>query len=66
MSDRYGDSALTLNVRQLAEALGISKKSAYRLTRQADFPAFRVGKLILVSKERLAAWVDQHSDRPIE
>jgi len=50
-----------LNVKQLAEYMGIGLNSTYRLTHQKDFPTLRVGKRILVSKEELDKWIECNS-----
>lgn len=50
-----------LNVKQLSEYMGIGRNAAYRLTHQKDFPALRIGKRILVSKEQLDKWIEYNS-----
>lgn len=48
---------LCLNVPEVAKELGISKPMAYMLASRSDFPSFRLGKRILVSRNALEAWL---------
>ena len=50
-----------LNANQLAEILGISRASAYQLLHMDSFPTLRIGKRMLVPKEKLMLWIDQHT-----
>ncbi len=49
-----------LTVSEVASHLRISKKQAYRLTSQQDFPAVRIGRRILIPKEQYMNWVNKH------
>ena len=49
----------TLTVAELQESLGISRPEAYDLVKQEDFPAFRIGRKILVSRDGLRHWITQ-------
>lgn len=50
-----------LNAQQLAEVLGISKAGAYQILNSKDFPTLRIGKRMLVPKDKLLAWIDDHT-----
>lgn len=50
---------IALSVPEMAEALGIGKSKAYELVNMAGFPAVRVGKKIIVSKDGLKRWLEQ-------
>ncbi len=50
-----------LNAEQLAATLGISRAGAYQLLRQRDFPTLRIGKRLLVPKDKLSLWIDQQT-----
>lgn len=50
-----------LNANQLAEILGISRASAYQLLHMESFPTLRIGKRMLVPKDKLVMWIDQHT-----
>ena len=49
---------LTISVREAAKIVGISATKLYELARSDGFPAFTVGKRILVSTKGLASWID--------
>lgn len=53
-----GAERLTLSVTEAAEVLGVSRPTIYQLIHRRDFPAFKVGARTLISRERLAAWVE--------
>lgn len=50
-----------LNTQQLAEVLGISRAGAYQILNSKDFPTLRIGKRMLVPKDKLVAWIDDHT-----
>ena len=51
-----------LDARQLADALRISRASAYNLLSSADFPTLHIGKRKLVMKEDLIQWLRSHTN----
>lgn len=51
------DKRLTLSVAETARALGISTKTAYTLIHRTDFPAFQIGRRVVVSRDGLREWV---------
>lgn len=53
----YDELPLLLNVKQLADLLGVSDSSAYELIQEKDFPSLRIGKRIVVPKEELREWI---------
>ena len=50
-----------LNAQQLAEVLGISRAGAYQILNSKDFPTLRIGKRMLVPKDKLLTWIDDHT-----
>ena len=50
-----------LNADQLAVALGISRASSYILLHTAGFPVVRIGKRMLVQKDKLISWIEANS-----
>ena len=50
---------LMMNMTDVAAALGISRAGAYKLAHSADFPAFQIGKRIVVSHEKFLEWLDR-------
>ena len=55
-----------LNVAEVARILGVSPKSVYALIKQphSTFPAFKVGKRILISYELLLRWIENECEKP--
>lgn len=52
---------LTLSIAEAARALGVSRQTMYQIINRADFPAFRLGSRVLISRELLAEWVKEQS-----
>ena len=51
---------LALSMTEAAALLGVSRPTMYELARREDFDAaFHVGRRTLVSRSRLAAWVER-------
>ena len=48
---------MTLTIREVAEALGISEPKARELAHTEGFPAFPCGRRLLVSKQGLVNWL---------
>ena len=57
--------AMTLSVPDLARELHISEKTAYKLVREPDFPSLNIGKRILINREGLQEWLNDHSALPL-
>lgn len=57
----YDELPLLLNVKQLADLLGVSDSSVYELIQEEDFPSLRIGKRIVVPKEELRKWISTHT-----
>ena len=53
---------LMMNMTDVAAALGISRAGAYKLAHSADFPAFQIGKRIVVSREKFLEWLDRQCE----
>ena len=53
----YDELPLLLNVKQLADLLGVSDSSVYELIQEDDFPSLRIGKRIVIPKEELRVWI---------
>ncbi len=54
----YSDLPLTLSVPEVAAVLGISRAGAYELVHSATFPKVKIGKRIVVPKDKLIEWID--------
>lgn len=63
MIKNYDELPMFINADLLAELFGVSRASAYELMREWNFPSFRIGKRILVSRENLIAWIESRSEK---
>ena len=63
MIKSYDELPMFISANLLAELFGVSRASAYELMRERNFPSFRIGKRILVSRENLIAWVESRSEK---
>jgi excisionase family DNA binding protein len=54
------DLPLFFNPSQLAPVWGISKDTAYRLAVKKGFPSARIGKRIIIHREKFIEWADTH------
>ena len=45
---------LMMNMTDVAAVLGISRAGAYKLAHSVDFPAFQIGRRIVVSREKIS------------
>ncbi len=53
----YEALPLVLEVKDIQNILGISRTTAYALVKQPDFPTFRSGSRIKISKKALFDWM---------
>lgn len=53
----YDELPLLLNVKQLADLLGVSDSSVCELIREDGFPSLRIGKWIVIPKGELREWI---------
>ena len=49
---------IVLTADQLAQALGISRAGAYQLMHSKGFPTIRIGKRMVVPKDKLLLWME--------
>lgn len=62
MNNNYENLPAVLNANQLATALGISRAGAYQLLNTATFPTLRIGKRLLVPRDKLVVeWIEQNT-----
>ena len=54
MTDR-----ITMSASELASCLGISRAGAYNLMQATDFPSFRIGGRIMVTRTALEEWLNE-------
>ena len=53
---------LMMNMTDVAAALGISRAGEYKLAHDSRFPAFQIGKRIVVSREKFLDWLDRQCE----
>ena len=51
---------LSLNADDIAEVLNISRGNAYTLLHREDFPTIRIGKRMVVPRDRFLEWMQNH------
>lgn len=61
MNSIYDNLPTVLNATQLATALGISRAGAYQLLNTESFPTLRIGKRLLVPKDKLIDWIERNT-----
>ncbi len=57
----YDELPLFINAKTLADTLGISISSAYELMTEKGFPSIRIGKRLVVQKEKFISWINGKS-----
>ena len=50
----------SLNANQVAEILGVARNTAYTLMHSEGFLTLHVGRRLLVPKDKLLQWMDNH------
>ena len=53
---------LVLSLSQVQQVLGLGRDAIYALAHRQDFPAVRVGRRLIVSRDVLRQWLKRHSD----
>ena len=56
------DLPLTLNAREAAGVLRISKSKVYELARTESFPAVRIGKRVVIPRDKLIEWMNGQAE----
>lgn len=54
---------VTLNGRDVAAALNISKAGAYKLMSTEGFPTIRIGKSVRVPKDAFLKWINENTGK---
>ena len=57
----YKNLPAVLNASELANTLGISRAGAYQLLNTGTFPTLKIGKRLLVPKDKLIDWIEQNT-----
>jgi excisionase family DNA binding protein len=66
MKRRPGQERLTYSITEVAEMLGISPSMAYESVHRGEIPAVRIGRRVLVPKDRLADLLELDADHGVE
>ena len=56
------DLPMTLNAREAAGVLRISKSKVYELARTESFPAVRIGKRVVIPRDKLIQWINDQAE----
>ena len=57
----FDELPMMLNADQVSQALGISRAGAYQLMHTKGFPTLKIGKRMVVAKEKLLVWVEKNT-----
>lgn len=57
----YDELPLMLSVKELATVIGVSRTSAYELTKTKGFPSIKIGSRVVIPKEKLIEWIDKNT-----
>ena len=55
----YDILPVILTAREASCVLGISLSRTYELTRSKGFPVIKIGKRVLIPRDKLIEWIDQ-------
>lgn len=53
---------LTLKAHEVAAVLRISKSKVYELAQSESFPAIRIGKRVVVPRDKLVEWINAQAE----
>lgn len=53
---------LVYSMQEAAEGLGISKSYMYELARRGEVPALKLGKRLVVPKEKFIKWINEEKE----
>ena len=60
--ERKTPDKMTMKISEMAAYLGIGRNVAYELAHSKDFyPAFNIGRKILINIDKLKKWVDEQT-----
>ena len=54
-----------LNAAMVADVLGVSASTSYALMNDPSFPSLRLGKRLVVSKDKFLEWVEAHTQKGV-
>lgn len=56
---------MMLSVEEAGELLGVSRQLAYQLANRDDFPCLRIGRRMLIPRNKLLEWVNNHCGQEV-
>ncbi len=56
------DLPLTLKAHEAAAVLRISKSKVYELAQSESFPAIRIGKRVVIPRDKLIQWMNDQAE----
>ncbi len=56
------DNGMAMSVEQMADELAIGRNVAYQLIKQPGFPAFMIGRRVLINRKGLQLWIDKQCE----
>ena len=56
------DLPLTLKAEEAAKVLRISKSKVYELAQSESFPAIRIGKRVVIPRDKLIQWMNDQAE----
>ena len=57
---------ITLCAEEVAQVLGISRAGAYTLMHSEGFPVIRIGKRMIVPRDKFLQWLEDQTSNPKE
>ena len=57
----FDELPMMLNADQVSQALGISRAGAYQLMHTKGFPTLKIGKRMVVAKEKHLVWIEKNT-----
>lgn len=57
----YEELPMTIGADEVAAVLGISRSSAYELLHSEGFPILRLGRRLLVPRDRFIQWINKNT-----
>jgi len=59
----FDELPLMLSVQELSVVLGVSRTSAYELTKEKGFPSVKVRGRIVIPKEQFIKWIAEQAEK---
>ena len=60
----FDDLPLFLTAQMVSDILGLSRCATYNLMRDKSFPTLRIGKRMVVPKDKFIGWIEATTPKP--